>query len=413
MDMKIWFLKLFSAFLRNEHIEEKETPWTEEEGEKLLQLATYHNVVAIIYEAAMKQALFSSFSPELLGTWRKLAMVSVAKRANRTHEFLQLYDKMKKEGLTPVVVKGMICRAMYPKPDYRPSGDEDLLIEKDDFWKMDAFLIQEGFSRKESEEELKKHMSTLHEVGYRNRQTGLYLEIHVSLFPEKAGAYGHYNTLFENACKNTTIIQAEGCDIATLCPTDHFLYLLCHSAKHFMHSGFGVRQLVDLLLFAEQYGNEIDWAEVMEKAKKVHVDTFLIHLLTLGVQYFAFDIEKSQWPQETQRIHEDVECEDLLEDLLHGGVFGASTMERLHSANITLAAAEHQGKGARVLASLFPSRSYMEKQYGYVKAHPWLLPVGWLHRFGTYIWKGNTNSRKTVKTGERRVKLLKKYKLIS
>ena len=94
MDMKIWFLKLFSAFLRNEHIEEKETPWTEEEGEKLLQLATYHNVVAIIYEAAMKQALFSSFSPELLGTWRKLAMVSVAKQANRTHEFLQLYDKM-------------------------------------------------------------------------------------------------------------------------------------------------------------------------------------------------------------------------------------------------------------------------------------------------------------------------------
>lgn len=412
MDVNRCILKLFSAFLRTKNIEEKETPWTEEEGEKLLQLASYHHVVAMIYEAAMEQQLFSNLSPELLGTWRRETMLSVAKQAHRTSEFLKLYEEMKKEGLAPLVVKGILCRNMYPKPDYRPSGDEDLLIEKQDFWKMDAFLIEKGFLRKESAKELEDTMDTLHEVGYWNEQTGLYLEIHVSLFSEEAGAYRRYNDLFRDVSENRTTFLVGEWEINTLSPTYHFLYLLCHSAKHFLHSGFGVRQLVDLILFAEQYGAQIDWQEVIEKTKEVHIYVFMIHLLAIGVKYFDFDVEKAQWPSNTQKIDAAMDSEDLLEDLLQGGVFGASTKERLHSANITLSAAEHPKKDIKVWTSLFPNRNYIEQQYAYVKEHPWLLPIGWIHRIGHYLWKGNTDSRKVVETGEQRVRLLKKYKMI-
>lgn len=32
--------------------------------------------------------------------------------------------------------------------------------------------------------------------------------------------------------------------------SDHLFYLICHALKHFYHSGFGIRQVCDILLFA-------------------------------------------------------------------------------------------------------------------------------------------------------------------
>lgn len=34
-----------------------------------------------------------------------------------------------------LTVKGIICRELYPKPDYRISGDEDILVDKTQFEK--------------------------------------------------------------------------------------------------------------------------------------------------------------------------------------------------------------------------------------------------------------------------------------
>lgn len=95
-----------------------------------------------------------------------------------------------------------------------------------------------------------------------------------------------------------------------------------------------------------------------------------------------------------------------------GGVFGASTGERLHSANITLSAVERGERGGTIWSSLFPGRSYMEQKYDYVSKYPWLLPIGWIHRMIEFLWKDHTDSRKVLETGEMRVNLLKKYQMI-
>ncbi|MBE5956539.1 MAG: hypothetical protein E7253_08805 [Lachnospiraceae bacterium] len=406
------FLRMFTSFVRQTGLDWKEGQMNTEDWESLLALSAYHQIIPIIYEAAAQMDEFRRQPPAVAGMWKKESMMAVARQVRMTKEFLFLYKGMEKMGLRPFVMKGIICRNLYPKPDYRLSSDEDIFISRKDFWKMDEYLVKRGFKRTENDEELKGKLHSVHEVGYRNVQTGFYLEVHLSLFAEESDAYGGFNRLFTDLHKKAVSENVEGNDVWTLDYTDHFLYLLCHSAKHFLHSGFGVRQLFDMILFAENYGDRIDWNDIVKKTKRAHIYVFMIHLFDIGVRYLGFDPHKACWPFHLQELDGTLDSEDLLNDILAGGVFGTSTRERQHSANITLAAANGGKKARGLRASLFPNLSYMKKRYSYMKRHPWMLPIGWAHRLLEFVFKKEADGRKTVEIGNRRVALLKKYKMI-
>ena len=51
--------------------------------------------------------------------------------------------------------------------------------------------------------------------------------------------------------------------------TDHLLYLILHALKHFLYSGFGIRQVCDIALFSERYRDEIDWSRVKTELQSV------------------------------------------------------------------------------------------------------------------------------------------------
>jgi hypothetical protein len=220
--------------------------------------------------------------------------------------------------------------------------------------------------------------------------------------------------MFEGLHKTAVCLSIDGSDIWTLNFTEHFLYLLAHSAKHFLHSGFGVRQVFDIILFAEIYGSQMDWKEIIKKTKKNRIYTFMINLFDIGVKYMRFDLEKACWPSEEQLLDGTLDSEDLLMDLLVGGVYGASSDERRYSSNITLAAADKEGQAGGLMASLFPKASYIAQKYEYVKKHSWLLPIGWGHRIMEYILKKkNVNNRQILELGNQRVQILKKYGMIA
>ena len=143
------FLKLFHDFVRQENtvynLELNEEQWIE-----LFHLSELHHVLPIIYESAMKRDVSVRQMPaEMLNRWKNATKTMVITQIRMTLLFLSLYKEMEEEGIKALVVKGLICRNLYCQPDYRISGDEDLLIQKEDFWRMDDFLIKRGFSRKE------------------------------------------------------------------------------------------------------------------------------------------------------------------------------------------------------------------------------------------------------------------------
>ena len=92
---------------------------------------------------------FKISDPGFQQFWKGDTIDQAGNQARKSILFLMLFDKMRQNGLTPLIVKGIVCRDLYPNPDLRTSNDEDLYIPRDRFGKMDEFLQAEGFMREE------------------------------------------------------------------------------------------------------------------------------------------------------------------------------------------------------------------------------------------------------------------------
>ena len=376
----------------------------ESQWDLLFSLAMEQAVFPIIYDKAWDKEGYESFPEAKKRAYHLNARNTIIAQSLKTEYFLSVYRQFTQQDIHPLVVKGIILRNIYQKPDYRVSSDEDLLINKKDFKKVDKILLYNGYTRSEVENPLKEH-----EISYYNPKRGSTIELHLSLFPETSGAYGHLNTEFQDVFIRAVSEKINGVEIYTLCPTQHMLYLVCHSVKHFMHSGFGVRQLCDIILFAETYGSEINWNEVIKRAKDQKIYTFLMNLFEGGERYLGFSWEKAGLKKPDMKL----DPEDMLDDMIDGGVFGKNDMARLHSSNITLQAVNSKKEGPVSKGVLFPDLNYMKKQYPYLKKRKYLLPAAWAHRIFYYGIKMRKNGiERTIDIGNKRVKLLKKYDII-
>lgn len=398
------FLEILKQFVHP--AENGDKPSGADDWEKIIKLSVEHSVLPIVYEEAWKLDSFQSIPADVRMQLKGQVKRQVIGQMQKTSAFLELYRKLTSQGVTPLIMKGLICREMYTKPDYRSSGDEDLLVKKEEFSRLDQILLQLGFEREAVED-----VQTAHEITYFNRSNGLHLEIHLTLFPEESGAYGRLNEEFPQVFDRKVSQIVQGVEVYTLDWSQHMLYLLCHGLKHFLHCGFGIRQLMDMVKFAETYGDRIDWEEVITRTKRQHMYVFWMNLFDIGERYLGFSWEKAQLPKPKQEL---LHSEDMLQDILESGVYGHSTQDRSHSANITLQAADQtEQKRAGIAASLFPSIEYMSRQYPYLKENKWLLPVAWASRILSYASQnGGRGMTGAVETGKRRVDLLKNYGII-
>lgn len=379
--------------------------------QELQKLSQEHSVAAIVYEIIHNDPLLQQGQYAAFGMlWKRMALQGAMLQIQKTGAFLGLYSKLCKAGLRPLVVKGAVCRNLYAKPDLRTSGDEDVLLSRSEFPLCDEILLKEGFTRDEVDLE---HLP--HEIPYINQRTGVYIELHLTLFPEEAGAYGHLNNEFEGVFDTCIQEEIQGAKVWTLEPTLHLFYLICHSFKHFLHSGFGIRQLCDIVMMAEHYGSQIRWSYLEQRLQALHMDGFWNGLVDIGQKQLGFSFEKAGYPEYMQKSV--IDGTDLLADMLAGGVFGDSSMERKHSSNITLAAAEKGKKNtaSSLKASLFPGMDYMKKNFSWLQKYPFLLPAAWVIRIWRYLKsrkEQQASEGNSVEIGIERVELMKKYGII-
>ena len=98
---------------------------TPQQWHELFHMATIHNVLPLFYEAISRQLPLSA-DPRLLSAMKQKMRQQIILQTIRTAEFLELNDRMLAAGIKPLVVKGIVCRSLYAKPDHRPSSDEDV-----------------------------------------------------------------------------------------------------------------------------------------------------------------------------------------------------------------------------------------------------------------------------------------------
>ena len=127
-DTYIQLLKMIKGSLKSEVadlLEDENIDWNE-----ILKLSSEHKIVPMVYESVNKTEKFQSLEPEMKNVWKSYAVQNIYSQVQRSSRFLHIYNEFNKAKIKVLVFKGIILRELYPIPDERVSGDEDMLINK-------------------------------------------------------------------------------------------------------------------------------------------------------------------------------------------------------------------------------------------------------------------------------------------
>ena len=355
-----------------------------------------------IKELAESQGVWSLVCPELeknvdIKGESMQCMMMVAKNIQRNEYNLNLMQDLDAEGIDYCLLKGQAVAEIYPYPDYRISGDTDILIKPKDEKKTIVFLKRRGYQVKKRTKN-DHHLKAYHSIGK-------LLEIHINL-----NSTTTRELLLDglNPCHEPRRqILIYGKKIWTLGYNDGLLYLTAHYINHLIGGGGGIRQMLDLLLYMEKYESKIDMDQYKQIVKKLKYDGLIDIIKTIGAKYMGFS-----YPIKNEDL-----AEKLLSDCEEGGIFGFKTDTRkgFYQAYCKRRSG-HQLHGNWILAvkrestllNKFFAYPYILKKEGYSYAkHKLLVPVAWLHR------AFDISTRKVKEKETRNNNIEKRMKLMS
>lgn len=387
------FLRLLRGAIAGEKVSLAQADWP-----GIFALAAEQKLLPACYacvydgpEAAENAALFASA--------RGKALLQAARQARREEEFARLYGKLRQAGLHPVVVKGRMCARLYPRAEYRISGDDDIFLPEEEMERCHRVLLENGLVTTLSD----SGRIRADEVTYTGGDGVLRIEVHRRLFDASGDAYDELNHFFVGV----EAVETDG--FLSLPPHEHLLYLILHAYKHFVGGGVGLRQMCDIGLWARAHQAEVDWPRLHRECGEVHAAGFAGAVFSIARNHLKIEFD----PGAVWNCRVDVE--PLLCDALRGGVYGTRDHTRQHSAGVTINAvkASRKGREAGLLRTVFPSRADLVGRYPYLERRPWLLPAAWaqrLWRYGREPRSGGENSAAgSVKLARERIALMELY----
>ena len=394
-------------------------------------MAGEQKILPMVYEGlladdACAACLASEDGAPLRERLRQEVRRGVMLQTAKTYDFLQLYAYMEQCGIRPLVVKGIVCRALYPQPDHRPSSDEDLLVKPEQFWDAARQLMSLGAQTLKGEviPAPEEAAPVPHEIGFVLGHgagdgtfcvtgPGLYLELHTTLFDDDDGIGRAADALFANV--HEAAVSCES-GVRTLCPEQHLAYLILHACKHFVHAGFGIRQVMDIALFTAHYTDAeyIDPDALYRMLASLHLQRFAAGIFDIAQRALGISLPLTAlWRTETA----GADGTPMLIDILSGGIWGGTDGSRIHSAHLTLQAVRADGGERRgLLSAVFPPRRMLIGQYPYLARHPYLLPAAWGMRLWRYFLemcgdRKHNNAAESLRIGRGRVQLLRYYRI--
>lgn len=343
--------------------------------------------------------------------FKRAARIEVMRQAQRGLEFLEVYGKLKEAEIDALVVKGCVCRSIWPKGGLRISTDEDLYVREDDFCKACEILREFGLNSLGAND-----AEDAFEIGWRSPSSTLFIELHKRLFAPGSGATVNLQRYFDDAFDRAREYEVEfgAAKVLSMSAQDHLLYLILHAYKHFIRSGFGIRQVCDIGLWAKRYTGEIDHLKLMRDLEQSHALYFAAAVFAIAREDLGIELRlPDRWADLA------VDRAPMLRDLLDAGVYGNSSMSRQHSAPMTLeavAAKREQRKKTGLLQRAFPPKESMLLDYPELKEQPARLPIAWLKRLAKYRKETktmqNNSTAESLRIAKEREELLRCYHII-
>lgn len=175
---------------------------------------------------------------------------------------LASFDKfMKAQQIDYCVVKGQVVASCYPEPMLRQSGDIDLYCTTENYKRFNGLLSAKGvrthYDASEKHVEFERH--------------GFMYELHWTLNNFSKKKWQDYFDGILQRDKGITV-NVGGTEIPTLSATMNALYIFIHLFHHLIHSGVGLRQLCDWMMWLHQYKDEINREELIQHLKSLELE---------------------------------------------------------------------------------------------------------------------------------------------
>lgn len=243
--------------------------------EKDVQLLPYHYIDwHEVYRLAIEQSVLglllaglehSDIKPPqgLLLQW--IGEVQQIEQRNKAmNSFVaKLIERLRKEDVHCLLVKGQGVAQCYEKPLWRESGDIDLLLSEESYKKAKSVLTPSA-SEVAIEDIATKHQSLL--------INGFDVELHGAMpfILSKRADRVIEKTLTSALCQGGEItLQLDDVDVPLPNPNNHLFIIFTHFLHHFFIEGVGLRQICDWCRMLWSYRSGLDLRILEQRIKRM------------------------------------------------------------------------------------------------------------------------------------------------
>lgn len=344
-------LEIIKKALKNE----KYTKKAENEKEILIQADT-NGLVPLLFKGVDKGV----FSEKNYKNLKKRFFANVYSD-NKQKEIIKLVNKIFNENkIEHIFLKGTHLKEIYPESYYRPMGDIDVLIPKD---KID--FSREIFQK----ENFKTYSRTAEHDVY--LYEGYFVEVHRDIYQKE-------DTKDNSPLLKPWSFKTEGLNYRkNLLYAFEGVYLLYHLKKHVLTSGIGIRSILDISVFFNYYGKQIDKTSLKELLGKTDLEAFFQTVLYINEK--ALGVNSTFLNSEFKLKDEDYN--QILDYITTSGTHG-----KAGNINLMAPRVAKKGKFKTFFRLIFPKWDFMKENFPWLKYLPFLLPIAYIIRGLEYLF---------------------------
>ena len=328
------------------------TPFTAD-WSALITLSKKHEVASIVYSQC-KDFIPEPYRTELFTLYSSSMFFYV----NRQKMMEKIESSL--SDIQHFTIKGSSVADYYPFPAFRTMGDTDIVVHTEDRVEVDKRLRSLGLNC----------VSSFDDREWQYYRNDMEFELHDHLVYSESVNVDKQVEYFNDFWKH---VKGNKLDW-----NFHFMFLILHLRKHFMNSGVGFRQFLDIAVLTSR-GPVFDWSWIKGELEKLGLWAFTERVFALNEYWFDVNppIAISDFP--------DSFFTSATELIGRNGIFGFDNEENAGNTAVNATRGEGYSRSSmlkRAARGLFPTYRTLitVPHYSYLMNKPWLLPFVWIHR---------------------------------
>ena len=242
-------------------------------------------------------------------------VVALENRNASMNTFIEsLFIKLRGAGISSMLVKGQGIAQCYERPQWRYSGDVDLLLDADNYVKARELFAKE-IAVAEPEGKSIKHQGM---------KLGAWtVELHGTLRSELSPRVDRIIDSVQDECIRFGLVRLwrdGGTDIFLPSPDSDVIFIFTHILKHFYKGGIGLRQICDCCRLLWTYRDGIDKSLLEKRLRKMRLMSEWKAFAAMAVDYLGFPI--SEMPLYDPDIRWSKKATRILSFIMKVGNFG-------------------------------------------------------------------------------------------